>query len=66
MMFEKAIIRTVDHNVFTIYGKDVLRYDLEYSPSIARFDYKDYSFTEFTRRNIISITNEPSEERSTN
>ena len=65
-MFNKAIIRAVDHNVYTIKGSMVSRYDLEYSPSIVRFDFNDNSFTEFTRRNIISITIEPSEEEIPN
>ena len=54
-MFDTAIIRTINSE-HIISGKDVYRYDLEYTPNVARFDFKDLSFTEFTRSNIVSIT----------
>ena len=39
-----------------VFGVEVIdHYDFEYSPEILRIDFRDYSFVEFYKRNIISV-----------
>ena len=57
---ESIIIRTNaynvnEYNVFTYHYKDISRYDLEYMPNVIRIDFKDGSYVEFTRNNIMYV-----------
>ena len=50
----KAIqVKTIDGNYYKFLLDDVERYDFEYTPTVLRVDFKDGTFIEFTRRNII-------------
>ena len=51
-------IKTVDGELYVFPIARIFRWDLEYSPQIARFDFKDGAFIEFTRRNIVCIAKE--------
>lgn len=50
----KAIrIKTIDGSYYKFPLDDILHYEFEYTPNILRVDFKDGTFVEFTRRNII-------------
>ena len=50
----KAIrVKTIDGSYYKFPLEDISRYDFEFSPTILRIDFKDGTFVEFTRRNII-------------
>lgn len=50
----KAIrIKTIDGRYYKFPLDDIFSYDFEYSPTILRIDFKDSSFIEFTKNNII-------------
>lgn len=51
-------IKTIDGELYVFPIARIFRWDLEYSPQIARFDFKDGAFIEFTRRNIVCIAKE--------
>ena len=52
-MTESIRIRTIDGNLHSFHYNDIFRYDFEYTPNVLRIDFKDGSFVEFTRQNII-------------
>ena len=50
----KAIlIKTIDGSYYKFPLDNVSQYDFEYTPTVLRVDFKDGTFIEFTRRNII-------------
>lgn len=50
----KAIlIKTIDGSNYKFRLDDVSQYDFEYTPTVLRIDFKDETFFEFTRQNII-------------
>ena len=50
----KAIrIKTIDGSYYKFPLDDVSQYDFEFMPTVLRVDFKDGTFVEFTRRNII-------------
>lgn len=50
----KAIlIKTIDGSYYKFSLDDVSQYDFEYTPTVLRVDFKDGTFFEFTRQNII-------------
>lgn len=48
-------VQTERGDLFKIPIDDLLNFDLEYSPQIARFDFKDGTFIAFNRNNITYI-----------
>ena len=54
-MIDSIKIRTIDGNAYRFNYKYILHYDFEYKPNILRIDFKDYSFIEFTRSNIVFV-----------
>ena len=46
-------VRTIDGSYYKFRLNDVSRYDFEYTPTVLRVDFKDGTFIEFTRQNII-------------
>lgn len=55
MTHKEIVIKLIDGSAETIKTKNVLRYDLEFSPQVARFDFNNGDFLEFTRQNILWI-----------
>ena len=55
MTHKEIAIKLVDGSVEIIKTKNVSRYDLEFSPQVARFDFNNGDFIEFTRQNILWI-----------
>ena len=55
MTKEMFKVQTERGDLFKIPIDDLLRWDLEYSPQIARFDFKDGTFIEFIRSNLTYI-----------
>ena len=52
----KAIrVKTIDGSYYKFRLDDVSQYDFEYTPTVLRIDFKDGTFVEFTRRNIIFV-----------
>ena len=50
----KAIrVKTIDGSYYKFPLDDIAHYDFEYMPTVLRVDFKDGTFIEFTRRNII-------------
>ena len=50
----KAIrVKTIDGSYYKFQLDDVAQYDFEYTPTVLRVDFKDGTFVEFTRQNII-------------
>ena len=50
----KAIrVRTIDGSYYKFPLDDIAQYDFEYTPNVLRLDFKDGTFVEFTRQNII-------------
>lgn len=50
----KAIrVKTIDGSYYKFPLDDVTLYDFEYTPNVLRLDFRDGTFIEFTRRNII-------------
>ena len=50
----KAIrVKTIDGNYYKFPLDDVAQYNFEFTPTVLRVDFKDGTFIEFTRRNII-------------
>lgn len=50
----KAIrVKTIDGSYYKFSLDDVSHYDFEYTPTVLRVDFKDGTFFEFTRQNII-------------
>lgn len=50
----KAIlIKTIDGSNYKFRLDDVSQYDFEYTPNVLRVNFKDGTFFEFTRQNII-------------
>lgn len=62
-MIKRFKIRTIDGQIYNFYGKEIKYYNFEYAPEIIRFDFKDGSFVEFFKQNIVYIEaiNEESE-----
>lgn len=54
-MIESIKISTIDGNTYRFKYKDILHYDFEYKADILRIDFKDCSFIEFTRSNIVFV-----------
>jgi hypothetical protein len=46
-------VKTIDGRFYKFPLDDVAQYDFEYTPTVLRVDFKDGTFVEFTRRNII-------------
>lgn len=44
-----------DDKIYRFKMDDISYYDLEYTVNVARVDFKDGSFIEFTRSNIICV-----------
>lgn len=48
-------IKTIDGNIHRFFNEDINYYDFDYDKHIVRFDFKDGSFIEFNKRNIVYI-----------
>ena len=46
-------VKTIDGSYYKSPLDDILHYEFEYTPNILRVDFKDGTFVEFTRQNII-------------
>ena len=52
----KAIqVKMIDGSYYKFPLDDVAQYDFEFSPTVLRVDFKDGTFIEFERRNIIFV-----------
>jgi len=54
-MTKGLVIKTINGEIHYINYNDIYRYNFEYTPSVLRIDFKDGSFVEYTRRNLIYI-----------
>ena len=61
-MTKGIVIKTINGEVHYYDYNDIYIYDFEYKPSILRIDLKDGSFVEYTRRNLIYVRLEKSDE----
>ena len=48
-------IRTIDGQIYRFYNENINYYDFDYTPKIIRFDFKDGSFIEFYKRNVVYV-----------
>ena len=48
-------IRTIDGQIYRFYTEDIYNLNFDYAPELIRFDFKDGSFIEFYKRNVMYV-----------
>lgn len=48
-------IRTIDGQIYRFYNDSIYKFDFDFTSKIIRFDFKDGSFIEFYKRNVVYV-----------
>lgn len=54
-MITQFKIRTIDGQIYRFHNKEINHYDFDYNSEVIRFDFKDGSFVEFYKRNVVYV-----------